>query len=104
MDNVIASKLNLTKNKLKESYLLFEKFSDYKLTSSDKMCLLHLLDKVDDKITYDFVSQKLYVYLLIIYSNFKIEYCNLEIDSNYMNTIIEVIKNTNIISELFKLL
>lgn len=104
MDNIIASKLNLTINKLKKCYLLFEKFSEYKLTLNDKMCLLHLLNKVDDKITYDFVSQKLYVYLLIIYSNFKIEYCNLEIDSDYMNTIIEVIRNTNIISELFKLL
>lgn len=75
-----------------------------KFTDIDKILLHKLLESVNDNTKYEYPLQKIYVYMIILFSNFISEGIFLDIDDEYMNIVIEVILNTNIIEELFKLL
>lgn len=67
----------------------------------DKIILLYLLTYTENDIEYEFYNQKIYIYIMIIYLNFKSEESYLYIDKKYINKLINTILNSNIISNLF---
>lgn len=77
---------------------------NHKLTNADKILLNKLLNNVKDDIKYDYPLQKLYVYMIILFSNFISEGIFLDLDEKYMNIVIQVLLKSNIVEELFKLL
>lgn len=111
MDYSIASALNVHVNKLRESFSIFEKLINIKstntisITQKDKIYLLYLLNNVKDNCNYcDFPGEKLYIYLTLIIVHFRCEYCSLYTDVEFNKKLFLVVKNTNIISHIFKLL
>lgn len=110
IDTVIANKFNVGIPKIHNCYNIFnqivftEQVKNHQLTENDKLLLNKLLDNVKDNTNYDYPLQKLYVYMIILFSNFISEGIFLDLDDEYMNIVIEVLLNTNIIEELFKLL
>ena len=74
------------------------------LTADDKVRIIKLLEQVDDKLEYDYPNQKLQIYMIIMFSNFIGEGIYLDLDEDYVNSIINVLLQTNIIDVLFTLL
>lgn len=110
IDTIIANKFKVGIPKIHNCYntfnqLVFSKHvENHQLTNKDKILLNKLLDNVKDNTDYEYPLQKIYVYMIILFSNFISEGIFLDIDDEYMNVIIQVLLNTNIIEELFKLL
>lgn len=110
IDVIIANKFKVGIPKVHNCYNIFNKLvftkqvQSHKLTDTDKILLNKLLDNVKDNTIYDYPLQKFYVYMIIFFSNFISEGIFLDIDDEYMNIVIQVLLNTNIIEELFKLL
>ena len=110
IDTVIANKFGVPINRINNCYNVFNQlvFSEciksHNFTYTDKMLLNKLLDTVKDNTEYEYPLQKFYVYMIIFFSNFISEGVFLDIDDEYMNVVIQVLLNTNIIEELFKLL
>lgn len=110
IDTVIANKFGVSIKRVINCYDIFNQLvftkqvKSHELTNEDKMLLNELLDNVKDNTNYDYPLQKLYVYMIIFFSNFISEGIFLDLDDEYMNIVIEVLLNTNIIEELFKLL
>lgn len=110
IDTVIANKFKVGIPKIHNCYNLFDQLvftkhvQAHKLTNVDKLLLNKLLDNVKDNTDYDYPLQKFYVYMIILFSNFISEGIFLDLDDEYINIVIQVLLNTNIIEELFKLL
>lgn len=110
IDTVIANKFGVPINRISNCYDVFNQLvftkhvQSHNLTYKDKMLLNKLLDTVKDNTDYEYPLQKFYVYMIIFFSNFISEGIFLDLDDEYMNIIIQVLLNTNIIEELFKLL
>ena len=111
LDNAISKALNISIKKIKQSYSILEQMISYyfspnnhKINELDKYVLLYLLVNNEDSIEYEFPIQKLYVYMLIIYINFKCEVFILNIDEDYMNILLNTIQKTKIMKHLFNLL
>ena len=110
IDATIANKFGVPTNRVTNCYNVFNQLvfskhvESHKLTSDDKILLNKLLDNVKDDTDYEYPLQKFYVYMIIIFSNFISEGIFLDLDDKYMNIVIRVLLNTNIIQELFKLL
>lgn len=110
VDSVIATNLNIDVHRIYNFYSIFEKFvhsvyeKPYKFIDHDKITLLKLLKNVKDDIKYDYPLQRLYIYMIIIYSNFISEGICLDLDDKYISLMIQVLMNTNIVHELFKIL
>lgn len=108
IDTIIANKFGVPISRINNCYDVFDQLvfskqvKSHKLTQSDKILLNKLLDNVKDDIEYDYPLQKFYIYIIIFFSNFISEGIFLDIDDEYMNIIIRVLLNTNIIEELFK--
>ena len=89
-------------NNIKKIYDIFSKFTCLKILDTDKLIINDLIEKVDTKnIIYESESQKYYVFLFILYSNLFVEYIHIELDTLYIQKIIETILNTNIVSVIF---
>jgi hypothetical protein len=110
IDTVIANKFGVPIGSIISCYDIFnqivftKQIKSHEITNTDKMLLNKLLNNVEDNTEYDYPLQKFYVYMIIFFSNFISEGIFLDIDDEYMNIVIEVLLNTNIIEELFKLL
>lgn len=110
IDTVIANKFNVSIPKIHNCYSVFNQLvfskhvESHKITNDDKILLNKLLDNVTDHTNYDYPLQKFYVYMIVFFSNFISEGIFLDLDDEYMNIVIEVLLNTNITDELFKLL
>ena len=110
IDIIIANKFSVGICKITTCYDVFNQLvfskqaKDHKLTNADKILLNKLLDNVKDNTTYDYPLQKFYVYMIILFSNFISEGIFLDLDDEYMNIVLQVLLNTNITEELFKLL
>ena len=110
IDTVIANKFNVGIPKIHNCYSVFNQLvfskhvESHKLTNEDKILLNKLLNNVIDNTNYDYPLQKFYVYMIIFFSNFISEGIFLDMDDEYMNIVIDVLLNTNITDELFKLL
>jgi hypothetical protein len=110
VDNVIAEKFKVDITRIYNCCNIFEqlvhsnKVKTHEFTHDDKIIVNKLLDNVEDNTIYDYPLQKLYVYMIILFSNFIGEGIFLDLDDEYMNIIIKVLLNTNIVEELFKLL
>lgn len=87
-----------------ERWIYNNNINYYKLTNDDKIIIKKLLDQVQDNLEYDYPTQKLQIYTIIMFSNFIGEGIYLDLDSDYVNSIINVILKTNIIHVLFNLL
>lgn len=110
IDQVICNNLQIKMSDLQKIIFNVEELFNYycdscenKFNNEDKIILLYLLTYTKNNIEYDFYKQKIYIYVIIIYLNFKSEQSYLDIDENYMNKIIHTILNSNIISNLFNL-
>lgn len=110
MDKVISKRLNMDSTKVIQNYNIFEQLvysnhvKDHKLTTTDKIILVKLLENVEDKLEYDYPNQKLQIYMIIMFSNFIGEGIYLDLDEDYVNSIIKVLLQTNITKVLFTLL
>lgn len=110
MDNIISQRLNMDSPKVIQNYNIFEQLvysnhvKDHKLTIADKITLVKLLENVEDKLEYDYPNQKLQIYMIIMFSNFIGEGIYLDLDEDYVNSIIKVLLQTNITKVLFTLL
>lgn len=110
MDKVISKRLNVDSPKVIQNYNIFEQLvyskhvKDHKLTTADKIILVKLLENVEDKLEYDYPNQKLQIYMIIMFSNFIGEGIYLDLDEDYVNSIIKVLLQTNITKVLFTLL
>ena len=110
IDQSISNRLNIDSCSVINNYNIFEQLvysnrvKDHKLTIEDKITLIKLLDQVDDKLEYDYPNQKLQIYMIIMFSNFIGEGIYLDLDEDYVNSIIKVILGTNITQVLFNLL
>lgn len=110
IDDLIVDQFRIDNNRLSNCYNTFNQLvyskqvPSHKFTNNDKLLLIKLLNNVNDNTNYEYPLQKLYVYMIILFSNFVSEGVFLDIDDDYINIIITVILNSNIIEELFKLL
>ena len=110
IDTVIAKKFRVGILKVHNCYNIFnqlvfsEQINSHKFTNDYKILLNKLLDNVKDNTNYNYPLQKIYVYMIILFSNFISEGIVLDIDDEYINIVIQVLLNTNIIEELFRLL
>ena len=111
LDIAISKALNISIKKIKQSYSILEQMISYyfnpnnhKINELDKYVLLYLLVNNEDSTEYEFPIQKLYIYMLIIYINFKCEVFILNIDEDYMNILLNTIQKTKIMKHLFNLL
>lgn len=104
MDSRIAKLLNTDDISIRNCFDIFSKTFGIMPNLKDKCDLYYLLYKTTDIIKYDYIHQKIYIYLIIFYSNFGFECQLLNLDTNYINKIFTVIHDTNITHFLFKLL
>ena len=110
MDKVISKRLNMNSLELIHNYNIFEQLvysnqiKHHRLTADDKVRIIKLLEQVDDKLEYDYPNQKLQIYMIIMFSNFIGEGIYLDLDEDYVNSIINVLLQTNIIDVLFTML
>jgi len=110
IDTALANKFKVGIPKIHNCYSVFNELvfyrhvENHKLTDADKYMLNNLLENVKDDTDYEYPLQKLYVYMIILFSNFISEGIFLDLDEEYMNIVIKVLLNTNIIEELFKML
>lgn len=108
IDQIICNNLQLKIVELQKIIFNVEELFNYecdscenKFNNEDKIILLYLLTYTKNNIEYDFYKQKIYIYVIIIYLNFKSEQSYLYIDEKYVNKIIHTILHSNIVSNLF---
>ena len=110
VDILLANKFSVSISRINKCYDIFDylvcskQIKYHKLLDTDKIILNKLLDNNEDNTKYDYPLQKIYVYMIIFFSNFISEGILLDLDDEYIDIIIQVLLNTNITRELFKLL